>query len=215
MSVRLPPWKRAWPMIVVLTTLPCPARAQDADGPSIGSAPYMAAMAETARDAIRRETEVVHAVDIGDRFEEFQRDFEEDFGGKSTGDDELKAAAEKIGKALEKRWAGSATYRLYRRLEGVYERAEGFYERLERSTRWTTHGVEVDPDLESAVDGKLGLHVRRKIGTFDLGLDVNDAIDGRFGLRLGGRLGRYQVSFDAADIIADRRLSFQLRQVTR
>ena len=220
MPIRLPPWMRASPLIVALTTLPGPARAQEADGPpigaAIGSAPHMASAAETVHDAIRRETDALHAVDIGERFEEFQREFEEDFGEKSSSDDEeLKTAVENFGKTLEKRWEGSATYRLYRRLEGVYERVEGFYTRLERSTRWTTHGIKVDPDLESAVDGKLGLHVRRKIGTFDLGLDVNDAVDGRLGLRLGGRLGRYQVSFDAADVIADRRLSFQLRQVTR
>lgn len=125
------------------------------------------------------------------------------------------ARAEKIGAALAKRWEGTGAYNLYRRLEGVYQRFESVYERLEDSARWTTHGVKFEPDLEAAVDGKLGLHAGRRIGTFNLGVDVNDALDGRLGLRLGGRLGRYQVSFDAADIVSERRFSFQLRQIPR
>lgn len=98
---------------------------------------------------------------------------------------------------------------------GVYDRFEGFYERLESSTRWATRGFDVDPDLEAAVDGKLRLHVERRLGLFDMGVNVDNALDGRLGLRLGGTVRGYKFGFDVSDIVNDGRMSVQVRKTTK
>lgn len=153
-------------------------------------------------------------IDVGARFEAFQREFAEDFGASTGGEDGDDAAVmgERVGEALVERWEGSRLFRWYERLIGVYDRFEGVYQRLERSTRWATRDFSVDPDLEAAVDGKLRLAVERRVGGFDMGLKVDDAIDGRLGLRLGGVIRGYKFGLDVSDVINDGRYSIQIRR---
>jgi len=197
--------------VILTLTASLPAPAQDAGEPRTGSSPELAAQALTVHEAMEQQT-VAPEVDVGVRFEEFQRDFEEDFGVRPGGDPVVDLG-ERVAKAAAKRWEGTSAYRLYERLEGVYDRFEGFYERLESSARWASSGFEVEPDLEAAVDGKVRVHVERRIGTFDMGLDLDDAIEGKLGLRLGGMVRGYKVSFDARDIVQDGRISFQVRKM--
>jgi hypothetical protein len=98
---------------------------------------------------------------------------------------------------------------------GVYDRFEGLYQRIERSSRWATRGVSVDPDLEAAVDGKLRLAVERRVAGFDMGVKVDDAVSGRLGLRLGGVVRGYKFGFDVNDVVNDGRWSLQVRRTTR
>jgi hypothetical protein len=97
---------------------------------------------------------------------------------------------------------------------GVYDRVEGFYQRLERSSRWATRNVSVDPDLEAAVDGKLRLAVERRMVGFDMGVKVEDAVSGKLGLRLGGVVRGYKFGFDVSDVVSDGRWSLQVRRMT-
>jgi hypothetical protein len=200
--------------------------AEEVSESQTGSAPEVSARALTVHEVKKREEEIGAKVDVLARFEEFQRDFEEDFGAKHRSDpgsdfgakprsDPGNDVATRIGKSLEKRWSGSAAFRLYERLEGVYDRGERVYKRLEASTRWATHGVSVDPDLEAAVNGKLRLNVQRRLGRFDMGLNVDDAISGKLGLRMGGVIRGYKVGLDVSDMINDGRISFQLRRMTK
>ncbi|MGH7564436.1 MAG: hypothetical protein ACREK5_08435 [Gemmatimonadota bacterium] len=155
-------------------------------------------------------------IDVGARFEAFQREFAEDFGAP-TGEDggEVEDVGEKVGEAFVARWEGSRMFRWYERLVGVYDRFEGFYQRIETSTRWATHDFSVDPDLEAAVDGKLRVAVERRVAGFDMGLRVDDAIDGRLGLRLGGVIRGYKFGFGVSDVMNDGRFSLQVRKTPK
>jgi hypothetical protein len=159
-------------------------------------------------------------VDVRTRFEAFQRELAEDFGapvsdGGQEGGKEGNDLETRVGEALARRWEGSHMFRWYEGMVGVYDRFEGFYQRVERSSRWATHGVSVDPDLEAAVDGKLRLAVERRVAGFDMGVKVEDAVSGRLGLRLGGVIRGYKFGFDVSDVVSDGRWSLQVRQTTR
>jgi hypothetical protein len=168
--------------------------------------------------AARKEEAV--EVDVRARFEAFQRELAEDFGapvgdgGPEDGKegDDLEA---RVGEAFAERWEGSRMFRWYERMVGVYDRFEGFYQRIERSSRWATRGVSVDPDLEAAVDGKLRLAVERRVAGFDMGVKVDDAVSGRLGLRMGGVIRGYKFGFDVSDVVNDGRWSLQVRRTTR
>ncbi|HKY59644.1 MAG TPA: hypothetical protein VJP59_01415 [Gemmatimonadota bacterium] len=165
-----------------------------------------------------REEETVE-VDVRARFEAFQREFAEDFGAPvgdgGPEDGEANGLEERVGQAFAERWEGSRMFRWYEKMVGVYDRFEGFYERIERSSRWATRGVSVDPDLEAAVDGKLRLAVERRVARFDMGVKVDDAVSGRLGLRLGGVIRGYKFGFDVSDVVNDGRWSLQIRRTTR
>lgn len=177
------------------------------------------ALEEAAREAGTRAAAATEPVDVQARFDAFQREFVEEFGGTVTPAEGRPAATQpesetdRLVKSLESRWEASSAFRLYRRLEGVYERLEGLYDRIEVSTRWAAHGIRVDPDLESAFDGRLRLHVDRRVGRFDLGLDVDDAMNGKLGLRFGGRLRGYDVRLDVDDIVSEERVEIQIRRI--
>lgn len=213
--------KRYAGVAVVLTVAAAqPAPAQESPALEVsetqtGSGPEVSARASNVHEVKKREEEIGADVNVLERFEEFQREFDEDFGGAKSRSDPGIEVAERVGKTLEKRWSGSAAFRLYERLEGVYDRGEKFYQRLEASTRWATHGVSVDPDLEAAVNGKLRLNVQRRLGRFDMGLNVDDAVSGKLGLRMGGVIRGYKVGLDVSDMINDGRISFQLRRMTK
>lgn len=159
-------------------------------------------------------------VDIRARFEAFQRELAEEFdapidedgpGAKGEGED----LETRLSEAFARRWEGSRMFRWYERMVGVYDRFEGLYERVERSSRWATRGVSVDPDLEAAVDGKLRLAVEKRVVGLDMGLKVDDALSGRLGLRLGGVIRGYKFGFDVSDVVDDGRWSLQVRQTTK
>jgi hypothetical protein len=158
-------------------------------------------------------------VDIGARFELFQRELAEEFdapidaGGSGSGEGEGDLGT-RVGEAFVERWGGSRVFRWYERMAGVYDRVEGFYQRLERSSRWATRNVSVDPDLEAAVDGKLRLAVERRMVGFDMGVKVEDAVSGKLGLRLGGVVRGYKFGFDVSDVVSDGRWSLQVRRMT-
>lgn len=163
-------------------------------------------------------------VDVRTRFEAFQRELAEDFGapvndgGQEGGKERRKEGNDletRVGEALARRWEGSRMFRWYEGMVGVYDRFEGFYQRVERSSRWATRGVSVDPDLEAAVDGKLRVAVERRVAGFDMGLKVEDAVSGRLGLRLGGVIRGYKFGFDVSDVVSDGRWSLQVRRTTR
>ena len=120
-----------------------------------------------------------------------------------------------MGEAFMARWEGSRLFHWYERMAGVYERFEGFYQRVERSTRWATQDVRVDPDLEAAVDGKLRVAVERRVAGLDLGVKVEDAMSGRLGLRLGGVVRGYKFGFDVSDVVSDGRWGLQIRRTTK
>jgi hypothetical protein len=158
-------------------------------------------------------------VDVGARFEVFQRELAEEFGapvdagGTGSGRDQEDLGT-KVGDAFLERWEGSRVFRWYERMAGVYDRVEGFYQRVERSSRWATRNVSVDPDLEAAVDGKLRLAVERRVAGFDMGVKVEDAVSGKLGLRLGGVIRGYKFGFDVSDVVSDGRWSLQVRRTT-
>lgn len=159
-------------------------------------------------------------VDVGARFEVFQRELAEEFGapvdagepGSAKDGDDLGA---RFGEAFVERWGGSRVFRWYERMAGVYDRVEGFYQRVERSSRWATRNVSVDPDLEAAVDGKLRLAVERRVVGLDMGVKVEDAVSGKLGLRLGGVVRGYKFGFDVSDVVSDGRWSLQVRRTTK
>lgn len=157
-------------------------------------------------------------VDVGARFEVFQRELAEEFGAPvDTGAGSAKEGDDlgtRVGEAFVERWGGSRVFRLYERMAGVYERVEGFYQRVERSSRWATRNVSVDPDLEAAVDGKLRLAVERRVAGLDMGVKVEDAVSGKLGLRLGGVIRGYKFGFDVSDVVSDGRWSLQVRRTT-
>ena len=202
-------------------------------GPTARSAPAQQTQAQDREPALTlrqglatpafRATHVVPEaeleVDVRARFEAFQRQLAEDFdapigeaGGEETEGNDLEA---RVGKAFAERWEGSRMFLWYERMVGVYDRFEGFYQRIERSSRWATRGVSVDPDLEAAVDGKLRLAVERRVAGFDMGVKVDDAVSGRLGLRLGGVIRGYKFGFDVNDVVNDGRWSLQVRRTTR
>lgn len=197
-----------------------PASAQDARLPEPEFTLYeaMAPPGFWAAPAAR-EGETVE-VDVRTRFEAFQRELAEDFGapvgdGGSEGGKEGNDLENRVGEALAERWEGSRMFRWYERMVGVYDRFEGFYQRVERSSRWATRGVSLDPDLEAAVDGKLRLAVERRVAGFDMGVKVDDAMSGRLGLRLGGVIRGYKFGVDVSDVVNDGRWSLQIRRTTR
>ncbi len=153
-------------------------------------------------------------IDVGARFEAFQRQFAEDFDAPIGGEDgdDVEDVGTRVGVAFVQRWEGSRMFRWYERLVGVYDRFEGLYQRVETSTRWATRDFSVDPDLEAAVDGKLRVAVERRVAGFDMGLRVDDAIDGRLGLRLGGVIRGYKFGFGVSDVMNDGRFSIQVRK---
>lgn len=159
-------------------------------------------------------------VDVRARFAAFQRDLAEDFdapiddGGPGVKKEENDLET-RVGEAIARRWEGSRMFRWYERMVGVYDRFEGFYERVERSSRWATRGVSVDPDLEAAVDGKLRLAVEKRVAGLDMGVNVDDAVSGRLGLRLGGVIRGYKFGFDVSDVVDDGRWSLQVRRMTK
>ena len=200
------------------TARPAPAQQAQAREPALALREGMGGPGFWAAPA-PREGELVE-VDVRARFEAFQRDLAEDFGapvgdggpeGVNGGDD----LETRVGEAFAKRWEGSRMFRWYERMVGVYDRFEGFYQRVERSSRWATRGVSVDPDLEAAVDGKLRLAVERRVAGFDMGVKVDDAVSGRLGLRLGGVIRGYKFGFDVNDVVNDGRWSLQVRRTTR
>ena len=162
----------------------------------------------------------IEEVDVGARFEVFQRELAEEFGapvdggggGSGKGGEDL---GSRVGEAFVERWGGSRVFRLYERMAGVYDRVEGFNQRLERSSRWATRNVSVDPDLEAAVDGKLRLAVERRVAGFDMGVKVEDAVSGKLGLRLGGVVRGYKFGVDVSDVVRDGRWSLQVRRTTK
>lgn len=207
---------RAGLVAVILAAAP-PAPAQEPAPPGSGSPPEARAEALTVHEVMTDSAEAID-VDVRARFEEFQRDLAEEFGGESGSEPRAKQGDElgaRLGTAFAARWKGSAAYRWYERLEGVYGRVEGLYQRIETSTDWATKGFSVDPDLEAAVDGKLRLNVERSLGGFDMGLDVDDAMNGRVGLRLGGVIRGYKFSFDVSDVVGTGRAGFQIRKTTK
>ena len=141
------------------------------------------------------------SVDVAARFLAFQRDFERDFGARPRGGGGDRAAelGEKVAKRLTDRFEGGRIYGWYVGGRRLYDRAEGLYERIETSTRWTTRGVSVDADVESAVYGDGRLHVEKRVKGFRLGLDVNDAAEGRFGVRLAGVVRGYHLNMGVGD----------------
>lgn len=175
--------------------------------------PGLEVRAEIAHAALAEDAESIEPVDVRARYDAFERGFAEDFGvGRGSDVEEL---AEQMEKAFAGRLEGSMVFRWYERLEGTYDRFEGLYNRLETSTRWARSGFSVDPDMEAAIDGKVRLNVRRKVGTVDMGLDVDDAISGKLGLRLGSTVRGYRLSLDVTDIVNAGRFGFQLRRITR
>jgi hypothetical protein len=184
-----------------------PVSAQESESPSpeIG-----APLAPTATD-----TPILPEVDIQARFEVFQRDFAKDFGVKlrkdrrSSGD----AVVVKARKDFAKRFEGSGLYRWYQRAEGVYNRFESLYNRLENSTRWATAGLDVDTDMEAALDGRLGLRVERRVRGFNVGVDVDDALAGRLGLSVGGMVRGYKISFDVSDVVEVGKVGFRIKRM--
>lgn len=206
-------------MLVALAgalALPALARETQAQEPALALREGMAAPGFWAAPIVP-EGEV--EVDVRARFEAFQRELAEDFdapvgegGGEEEEGDELEA---RVGGAFAERWEGSRMFHWYERMVGVYDRFEGFYQRIERSSRWATREVSVDPDLEAAVDGKLRVAVERRVAGFDMGLKVDDAVNGRLGLRLGGVFRGYKFGFDASDVVNDGRWSLQVRRTTR
>lgn len=191
------------------------ARGQDAEVASNGveerGAPSLEPELEASRllppDAAA-PPDTLPAVDVVERFAEFQQQFDEDFGPPDRGQD-LEA---RFLKHLESRFEGNETLRRYRdKGLGLYRRFEGLYERLEASTRWTAKGIRFDAEVESVIDGRMRLHVERRIRGFKLGLDVNDAAQGKVGLRFGGVVRGYHINVDLNDV-ASGRLRLGLRK---
>lgn len=201
--------RRAAPLTVLLIVSLAPAIEGQDD-----AAPEVRASAVTMHDAVTSE-DVFEDVDIGARFEQFQREFARDFGFQPPAAVGVSTRPKQRKTGIETRWEGSAAYRWYERLSGVYERVEGLYDRIEMSTRWASSGFEVDPSVERVFDGKLGLQIERRVAGFDMGFNVDDAVDGRLGFRVGGIVRGYKVSFDVSDIVEAGRFGFQLRRMTR
>lgn len=157
----------------------------------------------------------VPEVDVTARIEAFQRDFVEDFGGRIDRGTGEAPRREDLGARIERRLAerfeGSSLERWYRRALGLYRGAEGVYERIEAATEWAATGFDLDADLESVVDGKVAVHVERRVHGFDLGLDVEDAVEGKVGLRLSGVIRGYKISLDAGDV-GSGRVAFRLKK---
>jgi hypothetical protein len=200
-----------WRIVLVFglaTGVAYPAKAQEATespSPEIG-APL--APGET-------DTQILPEVDIQARFDSFQREFAKDFGVKLR-KDRRSSSDDAIVKAREdflKRFEGSGLYRWYQRAEGVYNRFEGLYKRIERSTNWATGGLDVDTDMEAALDGRLGLTVQRGVKGFNVGVDVDDAMAGRLGLSVGGTLKGYRISFDVSDLVEVGKVGFRLKRM--
>lgn len=211
-------------IVVVLVALadstarPAPAQEPQAREPALVLREGLARPAFRLAPAARKLDLV--EVDVRARFEAFQRDLAEDFdapiddGGpepKREGND----LETRVGEAIARRWEGSRMFRWYEGMVGVYDRFEGFYERVERSSRWATRGVSVDPDLEAAVDGKLRLAFEKRVAGLDMGVNVDDAVSGRLGLRLGGVIRGYKFGVDVSDVVDDGRWSLQVRQMMK
>lgn len=161
------------------------------------------------------DTSTLPDVDIQARFDSFQRDFAKDFGVKLR-KDRRRSDDDAIVKARRdfvKRFEGSGLYRWYQRAEGVYNRFEGLYKRIERSTNWATGGLDVDTDMEAALDGRLGLTVQREVKGFNVGVDVDDAMAGRLGLSVGGTVRGYRISFDVSDLVEVGKVGFRLKRM--
>ncbi|HET6343161.1 MAG TPA: hypothetical protein VFG78_13370 [Gemmatimonadota bacterium] len=200
------------------TARPVPAQQTQAREPALSLHEAMAPPGFWAVPAPEEGGEV--EVDVRTRFEAFQRELADDFGapvgdGGPEGERGENHLETRVGDALARRWEGSRMFRWYEGMVGVYDRFEGFYQRVERSSRWATRGVSVDPDLEAAVDGKLRVAVERRVAGFDMGLKVEDAVGGRLGLRLGGVIRGYKFGFDVSDVVSDGRWSLQIRRTTR
>lgn len=152
-------------------------------------------------------------VDILTRFESFQRDFDDVFGGDSRRYEGpgREGLGERWARRLESRFAGSTLGAWYGGAVDLIEDVEGIYERVESSTRWASRGFRLDADLESVVDGKVTVHLERRIHGFNVGLDAEDAVDGRFGLRLGGVVRGYVINLDVGDVEAGR-MTFRLKK---
>jgi hypothetical protein len=161
------------------------------------------------------DTQIIPEVDIQARFDSFQRDFAKDFGVKLRKDRRSISndAVVKARKDFAKRFEGSGLYRWYQRAEGVYDRFEGLYNRIEHSTRWATGGLDVDTDMEAALDGRLGLTVQREVKGFNVGVDVDDAMAGRLGLSVGGTVKGYRISFDVSDLVEVGKVGFRLKRM--
>lgn len=187
------------------------ARQQGGEGPPLAPAP---SGLRTPR-LVATPPDSLPEVDVAARIEAFQRGFVEDFGGtidRGTGEalrrEDLGA---RIERRLTERFEGSSLERWYRRALGLYRGAEGVYARIEAATNWATTGFDLDADLESVVDGKVVVHVERRVHGFDLGLDVEDAVEGKVGLRLGGVVRGYKISLDAGDV-GSGRVAFRLKK---
>jgi hypothetical protein len=199
---------RAVLMFGVVIGVAYPVNAQEAtESPSQGASVPLTPAAT--------DTPILPEVDIQARFDSFQRDFAKDFGVKlrkdrrGSGDDAVVKARKDFAKRLE----GSGLYRWYQRAEGVYNRFEGLYNRLENSTRWATSGLDVDTDMEAALDGRLGLTVQREVKGFNVGVDVDDAMAGRLGLSVGGTVKGYRISFDVSDLVEVGKVGFRLKRM--
>ncbi|MGH7551174.1 MAG: hypothetical protein ACREK3_10585 [Gemmatimonadota bacterium] len=203
-------------VLAVVAARPSPAQdtAESATRRAVPALTLYEAWAPRPRAWSTPVPEAAVEVDVGARFEAFQREFAEDFGAPTTEEDgdDVEDIGTRVGEAFVARWEGSRMFRWYERLVGVYDRFEGLYQRLETSTRWATHDFSVDPDLEAAVDGKLRLAVERRVAGFDMGVRVDDAINGRLGLRLGGVIRGYKFGFDVSDVMNDGRFSLQVRK---
>lgn len=143
-------------------------------------------------------------VDVAARFEDFQLDFESEFGAPrgSGGPAPAEAFALRMKERFEERFAESAMLRWYQGAERVAQRFEGLYERLEASTRWAGSGFEVHTNMESIVDGRMRVAVEREVRGFRVAFDMRDAAEGRFGLRVGGAVRGYKISVDVSDLAA-------------
>jgi hypothetical protein len=154
-------------------------------------------------------------VDVQARFDAFQREFAKDFGfelednRKRPGDD----FARKVEEDFARRFEGSAAFRWYERGAALYGRLEGIYDRLENQTRWATSGFDVDPDFEAAVDGKIRLHVERRMRGVHMGFDVDDAMAGKLGLRLSRVMSGYKLSLDVNDMVDMGRVGIRIKKL--
>lgn len=184
-----------------------PVSAQESESPS----PEVGAPLAPAAT----ETPILPEVDIQARFDSFQRDFAKDFGVKLRKDRRSRSddAVAKAQKDFVKRFEGSGLYRWYQRMEGFYNRFEGLYDRIENSTSWATAGLDVDTDMEAALDGRLGLRVQREVKGFNVGVDVDDALAGRLGLSVGGTVKGYRISFDVSDLVEVGKVGFRLKRM--
>ncbi|HUF88786.1 MAG TPA: hypothetical protein VMR66_02265 [Gemmatimonadota bacterium] len=110
------------------------------------------ARAATAGSLLRPSVQV----SILSRYDEFQRDFDGDFGVQGLTNDREGDVLEDLRSRLDARWGDATMYQWI-------ERGLALYARVQASTQIRRKGFDMEVDVDDVSDGKLGVRVQRAL----------------------------------------------------